>query len=158
MPNESKATDLRQVFDDLVRFETMLWNGLDRRLQHDCQLSLSSLNMMMVIDGTTHCRVYDIASALAITVGGASQAVDRLEAAGRCERRPNPTDRRSSIIVLTAQGKKLLAAGGAVFDDELERRLRGPLSASTLTQLGKALGTLRLAAHHAGDDDPNPGA
>jgi len=158
MASESKATELRQVFDDLVRFETMLWNGLDRRLQHDCQFSLGTLNLMMVIDGTPDCRVYDIASALAITVGGASQAVDRLEAAGRCERQPNPTDRRSSIIVLTAQGKKLLAAGGAIFDDELERRLRGPLSASALTYLGKALGALRLAAQHTAGSDAELGA
>jgi DNA-binding MarR family transcriptional regulator len=155
---ESKAADLRQVFDDLVRFETMLWNELDRRLQHNCQFSLGTLNLMMVIDGTTDCRVYDIASALAITVGGASQAVDRLEAAGRCERQPNPADRRSSIVVLTAQGRELLAAGGKVFDEELERRIRGPLSATALTQLGKALATLRLAAHDAAGPDAELGA
>lgn len=143
---ESKETELRQVFDDLVRFETMLWNALDRSLQHDCGLSLGSLNTMMVIASAADCRVYDIASALAITVGGASQAVDRLETAGRCERQPNPADRRSSIIALTTHGRHLLAAGSAVFDAELEKRLRGPVSASALTHLGRALGTLRLAA------------
>ncbi len=158
MAHESKQTDLRQVFDDLVRFETVLWNALDRRMQRDCQLSLGSLNLMMVIDGSTDCRVYDIASALAITVGGASQAVDRLEAAGRCERQRNPTDRRSSIIVLTPQGQELLAAGGAVFDAELQRRLREPLSASALTQLGKTLSALRLAAHRAAGPDNELGA
>jgi DNA-binding MarR family transcriptional regulator len=146
MRNELKDPDLRQVFDDLVRFETMLWNALDRRLQRDCQFSLGSLNMMMVIAATKDCRVYDIASALAITVGGASQAVDRLEAAGRCARQPNPTDRRSSIIALTAHGEELLAAGSAVFDAELEMHLREPLSASALTHLGKALRALRVTA------------
>lgn len=147
---QPEEPDLRQLFDDLVRFETLLWNALDRRLHDDCRLSLGSLNVMMVIATTADCRVYDIASSLAITVGGASQAVDRLEAAGSCERRPNPADRRSSIIALTAQGQDLLATGGEVFDAELEQRLRGPLSASALTQLGRALATLRLAAHTAG--------
>jgi DNA-binding MarR family transcriptional regulator len=142
-------TDLRQVFDDLVRFETMLWNGLDRRLQHDCGLSLGSLNTMMVIASTVDCRVYDIASVLAITVGGASQAVDRLEAAGHCKRQPNPTDRRSSIVLLTAQGEELLDTAGAVFDVELEHRLRAPLSATSLAHLGRALRTLRLTAQAA---------
>lgn len=146
MGNESKQTDLRQVFDDLVRFETMLWNALDRSVQRDCALSLGSLNTMMVIAATTDCRVYDIASSLAITVGGASQAVDRLETAGYCERQPNPADRRSSIVTLTARGGELLAAGGDVFDAELEHRLRAPLSAGALAQLARALATLRLAA------------
>lgn len=146
MRTESKELDLRQVFDDLVRFETMLWNALDRRLQADCGLSLGSLNTMLVIGSTAHCRVYDVASSLAITVGGASQAVDRLEAAGWCERRPNPEDRRSSIIALTTQGQELLTTGGALFDTELEHHLRDQLSANALGHLGRALGTLRRAA------------
>ena len=87
--------DLRQVFDDLVRFETVLWGALDQRLRRECGVTLGSLNVMMVIDSTPQCRVYDIAAALAITVGGTSQAVDRLQAAGWCRRRPNPEDRRS---------------------------------------------------------------
>jgi DNA-binding MarR family transcriptional regulator len=149
MSSEPKETDLRQVFDDLVRFETMLWNALDRRLQADCGLSLGSLNTMLVIGSTAHCRVYDIASSLAITVGGASQAVDRLEAAGWCERRPNPEDRRSSIVALTTHGQELVTVGGAVFDAELEHRLRGQLSPSALSHLSQALGTLRRAAHAA---------
>jgi DNA-binding MarR family transcriptional regulator len=149
MPNEPKETDLRQVFDDLVRFETMLWNALDRRLQHDCGVSLGSLNTMMVIAATADCRVYDIASALAITVGGASQAVDRLEAAGLCARQPNPSDRRSSIVALTARGEELLTVSGAVFDAELERRLREPLSPAALTHLGRGLRTVRLVAQAA---------
>ncbi|WAX59142.1 MarR family transcriptional regulator [Jatrophihabitans cynanchi] len=153
MRSDPKETGLRQVFDDLVRFETMLWNALDRRLQAECALSLGSLNTMLVIASTEHCRVYDIASALVITVGGASQAVDRLEAAGWCARQPNPADRRSSIVVLTERGEKLLAAGGAVFDAELEHRLREPLSATALGHLGRTLGTLRRA-HARDEDDP----
>jgi DNA-binding MarR family transcriptional regulator len=149
MGSEPKGTDLRQVFDDLVRFETMLWNALDRRLQAGCGVSLGSLNTMLVIGSTAHCRVYDIASSLAITVGGASQAVDRLEAAGWCERRANPDDRRSSLVALTASGEELLAVGGALLDTELEHRLREPLSAGALSHLGKALGTLRRAARSA---------
>src|ERR1700685_1696909 len=101
------VTDLRQVFDDLVRFETMLWGAIDARLQKECGVGLASLNGMLVIDATPLCRVHDIARAVAITVGGASQAVDRLESAGLCARRANPSDRRSSIVGLTPEGKEL---------------------------------------------------
>ena len=102
-------TDLRQVFDDLVRFETILWGAIDARLQEECGVGLASLNAMLVIDATPLCRVHDIARAVAITVGGASQAVDRLESAGLCARRANPADRRSSIVELTPEGTELLA-------------------------------------------------
>lgn len=138
--------ELRQVFDDLVRFETMLWAGLDARLRADCDVALGSLNVMMIIDETPQCRVQDIASALCITVGGTSQAVDRLEAAGRCVRRANPEDRRSSILELTPAGAELLVSAGVVFDAELRRLLAAPLSATALKQLGSALSTVRRAA------------
>ena len=139
-------TDPRAVFDDLVRFETVLWGDIDDRLRRECAVSLGSVNVMMVIDGTPQCRVYDIAQALAITVGGTSQAVDRLEAAGRCARRANPADRRSSIVELTAAGAALLGAALVVFDDELDRLIRAPLSATALAHLGAALHTVRHSA------------
>ena len=146
--------DLRQVFDDLVRFETVLWGALDQRLRRECGVTLGSLNVMMVIDSTPQCRVYDIAAALAITVGGTSQAVDRLQAAGWCRRRPNPEDRRSSILELTDDGTALLANAGPVFDGELDRFLSAPLSATDLAQLGAALGKVRRAAINTGSDHP----
>lgn len=137
---------LRQVFDDLVRFETILWGVIDARLQQQCDISLASLNAMLVIDETPLCRVQDIARAVAITVGGASQAVDRLESARLCARRANPSDRRSSILELTPAGKNALRSAAPVFDRELERLLRAPLTATALTHLGDALATLRRSA------------
>jgi DNA-binding MarR family transcriptional regulator len=140
------VTDLRQVFDDLVRFETILWGAVDGRLQEECGVSLASLNAMLVIDATPRCRVHDIARAVAITVGGASQAVDRLESAGLCARRANPADRRSSIVELTPKGTELLGVAVPVFDRELDRLLGAPLPATALTHLAGALSTLRRSA------------
>src|SRR3954465_13695348 len=100
--------DLRKVFDDLVRFETMLWNTVDARLRRDHDFTVGGLNVLMVIDANARCRVYDIARALAITVGGISQAVDRLEKTGLVARRPNPDDRRSSIVEMTPAGRTML--------------------------------------------------
>jgi DNA-binding MarR family transcriptional regulator len=136
-------TDLRKVFDDLVRFETVLWNTIDERLQAGCGLTLSSLNLMLVIDGTPECRVLDIAESLAITVGGTSQAVDRLERSGLCRRRSHPTDRRSSIIELTLDGQEALRGGQPIFDNELTRLIGMPLTSGTLPAFASALETLR---------------
>ena len=100
--------NLRDVFDDLIRFEVLLWNAIDARLREESGLPLGSLDVMRTIARTSRCRVYDIATALAITVGGTSQAVDRLEKRHLCARRPNPDDRRSSIVELTPEGRELL--------------------------------------------------
>jgi DNA-binding MarR family transcriptional regulator len=140
------VTDLRQVFDDLVRFETMLWAAVDDRLREESSVTLASLNVMQIIDATPSCRVLDIAQALAITVGGTSQAVDRLEKAGWCVRRPHPTDRRSSIVALTPSGEEVLSRAAPVFDDELDRLLRAPLADSDLGHLADGLRKLRRSA------------
>ena len=149
------TTDLRQVFDDLVRFETILWGEIDGRLQEQCGVGLASLNGMLVIDATPLCRVQDIARAVAITVGGASQAVDRLESAGLCARRANPADRRSSIVELTPEGTGLLRIAVPVFDRELDRLLAVPLPGSALSHLADALSTLR---RHAATQADTPAA
>jgi DNA-binding MarR family transcriptional regulator len=140
--------DLRQLFDDLVRFETDLWNEIDARLRRECGVTLGSLNVLQVVESTENCRVNEIASALSITVGGVSQAVDRLEQRGHVARRPSPTDRRSSLVELTDAGRQTLATAGPIFDEELERRLADPLSKAALGQLGSALATLRAATPH----------
>jgi DNA-binding MarR family transcriptional regulator len=79
-------------------------------------------------------------------VGGASQAVDRLESAGLCARRANPADRRSSIVELTRAGTELLGRAAPVFDRELDRLLRAPLPDTALAHLAEALGSLRRSA------------
>jgi DNA-binding MarR family transcriptional regulator len=146
--------DLQQVFSDLIRFETELWNAIDARLRAEHDLPLVRFEPMQIISRRPACRVHDIASELAITVGGTSKLVDRIEAAGHCRRRPNPNDRRSSIIELTRSGKRLLVRATETFDDELELRLGSVVSQRSLEQFGGTLTKLRAAqqrGHRAQD-------
>lgn len=110
-----------QLFDDLIRFETELWNAVDERLRGEAGLALSWFEPMVLMDRIEACRVNDIAEALSLTVGGTSKLVDRIAAADLCIRRANPEDRRSSLISLTPAGRTLLAEAAVVFDDELAR-------------------------------------
>jgi DNA-binding MarR family transcriptional regulator len=139
-------SDLRQLFNEVIRFEIEIWNGVDARLRSEFNLPLTHFEPMSVIDRHGSCRVYEIATELGITTGGASKLIDRIEADGFCRRRPNPEDRRSSLLELTPAGKRLLRAAGAAFDDELERRLGG-LSTRSVEQLLSTLTRLRAAGH-----------
>jgi DNA-binding MarR family transcriptional regulator len=137
--------DLKQIFNDLIRFEIELWNAVDVRLRREFGLPLGSFDTMQVIARIGNCRVYDIARELSITVGGASKVVDRIEASGHCRRRANPDDRRSSIIELTVAGVALLAEASETFENELQLRIGSVLSPQALRQLSSSLAKLRSA-------------
>lgn len=137
--------DLKQIFNDLIRFEIELWNTIDARLRREFDLPLGSFDTMQVIARIGNCRVYDIARELSITVGGASKVVDRIEASGHCRRRANPDDRRSSIIELTVAGVGLLAQASEAFENELQLRIGSVLTPRALQQLGGGLAKLRSA-------------
>ena len=137
--------DLKQLFNDLIRFEIDLWNTIDARLRDEFDLPLGNFDTMQVIARTPGCRVHDIARELSITVGGTSKVVDRIEAAGHCLRRSNPDDRRSSIIELTPAGESILAEATIAFESALQSRFGSVLSARSLEQFGATLAKLRAA-------------
>jgi MarR family transcriptional regulator, organic hydroperoxide resistance regulator len=145
LPERGRSvSELRQVFNEVIRFEIEIWNGVDARLRSEFNLPLTHFEPMSVIARRGSCRVYEIASELGITTGGASKLIDRIEADGFCRRRPNPDDRRSSLLELTPAGRKVLQSATKAFDDELERRLGG-MSSRTVEQLLSTLTRLRAA-------------
>ena len=145
-------TDLRTVFNDLVRLEIEVWNAVDARLKSDLDLPLTHYEPMSVIDRVPGCRVYDIASELIITTGGASKLVDRIEASGHCRRLPNPADRRSSLLELTPEGERLLAKARVAVDKELRIRLGSIIPERTLRQFAGTLSRLRAASPRIADE------
>jgi DNA-binding MarR family transcriptional regulator len=147
------VSDLRGLFNDLIRFEIELWNAVDARLKREFDLPLTHFEPMSVIDRRSRCRVYDIAIELGITTGGTSKLVDRIEASGYCRRLPNPDDRRSSLLELTPAGQRILAEAGAAFDEELQRWLGAPVPERTLRQFAATLTRLRAASRRIDMED-----
>ncbi len=136
-----------EFFNELIRFEIELFNAVDRRLQTDHGLALTWFEPMQVMDRHGSCRVADVAEELVITVGGASKLVDRIEASGFCRRRPNPDDQRSSLIELTAAGRKILARADESFRDELDKRVAAGLSKSGVQDFTAKIRKLRRVGH-----------
>ncbi|MGW4020539.1 MarR family winged helix-turn-helix transcriptional regulator [Streptomyces sp. NPDC005009] len=130
------------VFVDLVRVETRLYNAVNARLRAERGLGLGQFEFLEIIDRVPGCRVLDIVGELAITVGAVSKAVDRLVAAGWCLRVAHPQDRRSSVLRLTSEGEKQLAASRPIVESELVS-LTEAVPPDDLTRIASTLAALR---------------
>lgn len=86
-------------------------------------------------------RLRDLADALRIAPRSVTDVVDALESKGLVERRPDPADRRASVVVVTDAGRRTRAAV-----HEARRRSvggqMGALSAPQRAALADALTTL----------------
>ena len=80
----------------------------------------------------------ELASTVMLSPAGMTNRLDRLEASGHISRRADPGDRRSSLVVLTDQGRRVVDA--AVSDHVAnEAGLLGVLSSSEVASLDRAL-------------------
>jgi DNA-binding MarR family transcriptional regulator len=147
------VTYVTELFTDLVRVETRLYNAVSARLRAEHGLSLGQFECLEIIDRVPGCRVLDVVRDLAITVGAASKAVDRLEVAGWCLRSANPQDRRSSLLGLTPDGARLLALARPTVDRELAG-LTAAVPADELVRTGATLSALRAVLEQVPLVDP----
>lgn len=144
--------DVKTFFHELVYYEVELWDAVDARLQEECGLPLTWFEIMDLLNRLPDARVQDIAAAFSISVGGTSKVVDKLEASGHCARRPNPADRRSSVIELTDQGRATLERAAAVFDRELAARIGSVVSEKELDRAFATIAALRSAGRELDGD------
>ncbi len=142
--------DVTQVFIDLVRAETRWYNVVDERLRAGHGVSAGLYQALVVIDDRPNCRVADLVTELAISVGAASKVVDRLVVSGWCRRTVNPDDRRSSWLSPTASGKRLLAAARATFAEEVDRWTSRAFTEKERAALAASLARLRRVLEEDG--------
>ncbi|MQS15834.1 MarR family transcriptional regulator [Streptomyces kaniharaensis] len=139
------GADLSELFADLVRCETRLYNALNDRLRERHGIVTSQYEFLSYLRDHPGCRVADLAAEFAIGVGATSKGIDRLEKQGWAARRPNPADRRSSLLALTDDGALLVEEAQQTFTGSLAELLGGTLDARSLSTVARALSTLRSA-------------
>ncbi len=86
-------------------------------------------------------RLTDLARGANMTPQAMGELVDELEELGYVERRPDPTDRRAKLIVLTDRGHACIAAGIATIEG-IEERIEAILGTRGHAQLRRLLTTL----------------
>lgn len=123
-------------FERLVRYEVGLWDAVDGALRQGGFVSAAQHHALTIIrrHGDTG-RVLDVSGEIGITAGAASKLVDRLERHGLVERRPHPTDGRSSFIALTPLGASSLDAADVARDAVLAEILDPSAAESALAAL-----------------------
>jgi DNA-binding MarR family transcriptional regulator len=87
-------------------------------------------------------RLSELSESLRIAPRSATEVVDALEARGLVERRPDPTDRRATLIVCTPAAEELSEAIKASRRGE-EERFFGSLSETDRAHLARILRKLR---------------
>lgn len=145
------AVELRALFDDLVRAETRLYNALNDRLRERHGIVTSQFEFLRFVHEHPGARVADLATAFAVGIGAMSKGADRLERQGWIARQPNPADRRSSLLVLTEDGERLLDAAQQSFDERLAELLGLVVpDADGLPAAARLLARLRTELESAG--------
>ncbi len=137
-PDDSDGESLADAF----------WN-VARQLRH---LSRESLGPIEITPGQSRAlralnhdgplRLNVLAEQLRIAPRSATEVVDALEERGLAERRPDPHDRRATLVAPTAEGLRMGELIGAARRVEAER-LFGTLSPSDRLALARILGRLR---------------
>lgn len=135
--------DLAGFFSDLVRCETRLYNALNDRLRERHGIVTSQFEGLRFLRDHPQARVAEMATEFAIGIGSTSKIVDRFEARGWVERRPNPADRRSSLLTLTGTGRRLADAAEATFNERLAELIAHTSGADSVTAAAGAFAQLR---------------
>lgn len=108
-------------------------------------LSLTKLAALKTLsDAGEPLPLTQLAERLACVKSNITQLVDRLEADGLVERRPDPGDRRARLAVLTTAGRKASREGTRLLT-AAERKVFGGLTASEAQRLAALLGKIEGA-------------
>ena len=108
-------------------------------------LSIPQFDILATLGFEQGITQQELAERLLVTKGNICGMIDRMEASGWVERRPDPLDRRANRLFLTRRGKTQL---GQTTPDEqaLVKRIMGALKPAELQTLYQFLDRLDEAA------------
>jgi DNA-binding MarR family transcriptional regulator len=105
MPRQTAQTRA----DDLVAAFTELgpaWSRWVQTCTPSAAVSYIRMRLLHVLESEGPRTMSELANALAVTPRRVTALVDALEADGLVQRRPHPTDGRSTVVSLTRSGRK----------------------------------------------------
>ena len=147
MTQDRDATGRRDSDGDETLSEAF-WS-VARQLRHSSEETLgpwditpSHLRALRVLMRRGVMRLSELSDHLHIAARSTTEVVDALETRGLVERRPDPDDRRATLVALTEHGASVLDAIRAARGTETERAF-GRLSQTDRAHLARILRRLR---------------
>jgi DNA-binding MarR family transcriptional regulator len=107
-------------------------------------MTLPRFDVLAALDRHGEMNMGALSQALLVSNGNVTQLVQKLVRDGLVEMRKPPADRRSSIVRMTAEGKKQFARLAEAHSDWIDEML-GDLNYTQRERLYVALGMLKLA-------------
>lgn len=142
-------SDAASPFDPSTVEFLLAWQALEVASRHvrerfagEAGLSLSDFQTLVFLSAKNGSPAKAVGEALGLTTGATTALIDRLVAAGYVTREPHPTDRRSTLIMLTPSGLAAATGAGALYAGVTESVVplsERPAATELLLRLAEAL-------------------
>lgn len=142
------STDEERVWRNLMRLVFLLPRALGEDLQRTCGLSSTQYSVLMHLSESPEAqlRMSDLAGRVSLSPSRITRVVDQMSSVGLVERRrPETSDGRSTMAVLTEQGRSALRQAWPHHLESVRTLAFDHLSAEETRTLGRILE--RLADH-----------
>jgi len=128
----------------LLQAFTGIHNDLACEMEAECGLPIEHYEiLLMLYEGDAEgMRPSEIAQRRLLSRSGATRLVDRLEQDNLVERKTFGTDRRGSLVTLTANGKKTFVRAGRVHLAGIQKHVGQRLTAAETSELRRILSKL----------------
>ncbi|MET8357520.1 MarR family winged helix-turn-helix transcriptional regulator [Micromonospora sp. NPDC005171] len=151
---DSDAGEVGLRLYDLVRSVRLL---KQRRADEHPVIPAGMLGMLVQIEQlSSDCHARDLADRTRLDASTVSRSVAALVAHGLVERRPDPSDKRATILAVTPAGRTALADSHRWYGEVLERALAdwtpGEVAALSVA-LGRFTGDIEIALGNNDNDN-----
>lgn len=119
----------------LLRVHATVVPRLDRELRTRCGLPLTWYDVLLELNSAPGRRLTmgGLGAVAVVSRTRASRVVDELVAAGFVDRLPHPADQRSTIVAITASGRRVLRRAAPIYLRSIDEHFTRHLGADAVT-------------------------
>lgn len=157
MPVRLRTSAATAAWRALIIAFTRVRGALADEMDAEVAMPLERYEILLMLSqaGGGAMRPSQLADGQRISRSGATRLIDRLERDGLVERRSCDTDRRGSLVALTAQGEEAFRTAGRVHLRGIDQHVGSHLTGDELAELQRLL--TKLANGVASRDPDRPG-
>lgn len=155
MTPPAPESEIEVLDPDLLRPSSALlsaWSALAAAIDHHAVTGTGQdpttvdLLLRLELSSERRLRAVELCRALQLSPSHVSRTLDRAEAAGLVARRPDPGDRRASLVAITETGRAVVEHFGPRLSALLNRVIFDSLSPDEIEALVTYLGRIEVAA------------